>query len=81
MQRIGPLDGNGLVQDGVAIVCGSCNARFMVQSHGLFRLGASIWNLASRVSRRKLYCPYCGECDYAEAKRALITDTRLYGDD
>ena len=79
IQRMGPLDGNGSVQDAVAIVCGHCNMRFMVQMHGLFELGASIWNLRSPLSKRKLYCPYCGEHAHATAERMLITDTNPVG--
>lgn len=79
---MGPLDGSGSVLRGVCIQCEKCHERFMMKWQGMFMLGASIYDLKSRLSVCEIWCPYCGHKSYAEASSTRLSDTRpSYGDD
>lgn len=54
----------------------------MMKWQGMFMLGASIYDLKSRLSVCEIWCPYCGHKSYAEASSTRLSDTRpSYGDD
>jgi hypothetical protein len=73
VQDIDPLDGNGIVDNGLAVLSGCCNKIFVVEKD-IISYGASIWIM--RPPDFELSCPYCGTRCPIKATGSRLRDTR-----
>jgi hypothetical protein len=76
IQDLGPLDGSGSVLDGLAVRCGCCGKRFMVEQRLLkLKMGSSIWDLKPQQGT-VIGCPYCAEVREVTPVGSVLRDTR-----